>query len=490
MYQTLFCSASSLTLTIRYSRSLSRYSETYLHVHENQSFHSHLNYWMLFILSTIFFSNSLLITSAIPLYYNYFHSQYSPLGLSLLFSLYGLFLMIGSPLTSYIIDRRGPKTPLLYGLLSLILSLILFILSFNFQHKKSHGYGLLLIAQASHGLASALITNSGTSLITMAHAHDIRIKAMNLLTSLSLLGFVLGPLLSGYLYESINALAVYLPPTCLITISFLSYLTIYNGGHAILINEMTDEDAEIAIGLLPTSTHSHHHTSTSSHHATSMLASSLYGKQRVENFYSFLHIFSNRYHLITFIASMLSTLLLGVFFPLSPIYLHEQFHLTVSQQGLMISLLLLSISLASPLLGYFIQRPASASSSLSDNGLSYQAYKPVHSSAQLTSLNQYQAIYIGLLIIGLALCCVVWIKNLYLLEEGLVTARDIGCCAFFETSAKTGYNVKEALSNSVLKCEQVSSPLPSLPLPLTAPLGKVGFLDKSNSSLRIDTIES
>jgi MFS family permease len=375
---------------------------------------------MLFILCSLFFSNSLLVTSSIPLYYNYFHSEYGPIGLSFLFTVFGLFLMFGSPLTSYLIDRRGPKTPLLYGLLILILSLILFILAFNFQQKKANGYGLVTIAQALHGLASALVTGSGTSLLTMAHANEIRIKAMKILTTVSLFGFILGPLLSAFLYEKMNALAVYLPSSCLIAISFLSYLTIYNGGHAILINEMTDEDAEIAIGLLPSShlsSLSKHSTSASSHHhailASSSSPSSLYGKQRIENFYSFLHIFTNKSHLITFVSSMLSTLLLGVFFPLSPIYLHEQFHLTITQQGLMLTLLLLTISLCSPILAYFIQR-ASSSSDMSSGG--YESYKPLHSSStQLASLSQYQAIYIGLLIIGLSLCCVVWIVNIYVL---------------------------------------------------------------------------
>mmetsp|Transcript_6671 Transcript_6671/g.10077 ORF Transcript_6671/g.10077 Transcript_6671/m.10077 type:complete len:175 (+) Transcript_6671:1604-2128(+) len=40
------------------------------------------------------------------------------------------------------------------------------------------------------------------------------------------------------------------------------------------------------------------------------------------------------------------------------------------------------------------------------------------------------------------------------LEDGLIFARQNMCASFFETSAKTGYNIKEALSNALLKSEQ------------------------------------
>jgi hypothetical protein len=41
------------------------------------------------------------------------------------------------------------------------------------------------------------------------------------------------------------------------------------------------------------------------------------------------------------------------------------------------------------------------------------------------------------------------------LHDGLLFARKHACCAFFETSAKTGFNIQEAVANALLKTEQV-----------------------------------
>jgi MFS family permease len=416
MFRTLFCSKSSLSLSVKHSRSLSRYSESYLHTHDHQLYATpSINYCHLFILTLLFFSDSFMMTSSIPLFYNYFQSDYGPVGISLLFTVYSFFTIISNPLSSFLIDRKGPKIPLMYGVILLILATVLFILSFNFQSDKIHSYGILIVAQSLHGMASPLIQGSGLSLITMSHANENRLYSVKIITSISLLGYLLGPLFSGLLYSHLNSLSVYIPPAILISIAFFSFLTVFNAGHSILINEMTDEDAEIAIGLLP-SAHSQHHppSSTSvSHnqihsHSHQSIATSFYGKQRIENFYSFLNLFLNKFHLITFISSLLSTLLLGVLFPLSPIYLHEQFHLNIFQQGLALTLLLLSIALLSPLLSYFIDKTSVSSLN------SYSYHETVHSANQLTALTQYQAIYIGLLLVGLALCCMVWVTNIYM----------------------------------------------------------------------------
>lgn len=40
-------------------------------------------------------------------------------------------------------------------------------------------------------------------------------------------------------------------------------------------------------------------------------------------------------------------------------------------------------------------------------------------------------------------------------EQGLLFARRHSCSSFYETSAKTGYNVRDAINNAVLKTEQV-----------------------------------
>jgi MFS family permease len=406
MFRTLFCSKSSLSLSIKQSRSLSRYSESYLHTHDHQVYATpSINYCHLFILSLLFFSDSFMMTSSIPLFYNYFQSDYGPVGISLLFTIFSFFTIFSYPFSSFLIDRKGPKIPLMYGIVLLVVATVLFIISFNFQSDKIHSYGILILAQSFHGMASPLIQGSGLSLITMSHTNENRLYAVKIITTMSLFGYLLGPLFSGLLYSHINSLSVYLPPAFLISIAFFSYLTVFNAGHSILINEMTDEDAEIAIGLLPSS---HHPPSSSGHsHPHQSIATSFYGKQRIENFYTFLNLFLNKFHLITFFSSMLSTLLLGVLYPLTPIYLHQQFHLNIFQQGLAITLLLLSITLLSPILSYFIDKTSVTSLN------SYSYHETVHSSNQLTSLTQYQAIYIGLLIVGLAMCCMVWVVNIY-----------------------------------------------------------------------------
>lgn len=421
MFRLIFGSKTSLELSIQHSRSLSRYSESYLHVHDSTptstgaSYNSlsmcscctsSVNYCTIFIVVLLIFSDNLMITSSIPLFYHFYQPEYGPIGISSLYSLYGLWLMITQPFTSYIIDRKGPKIPLMYGIVSIIFAVLFFLLAFNFQGDKNQSYGLVILGQCCHGIASPLIQQGGVSLLTMSHPYDTRNRIIYILTTISLIGYIFGPLYSALLYYHINSLSVYILPAIFISIAFLSYCPVYNGGHSILINEMTDEDAEIAIGLMP----SHHMTLSPTHSSTSRqsIASSFYGKQRIDNFYSFIHIFTNKFHFITFIASLLSTFLLGIFYPLGPNYLDERFNFNIFQQGLMITLLLLCISLLSPLLSYFIDKTPTST-------LNTYSHLSIHSTNQLTSLTQYQAIYIGLLIIGLSLCCIVWIINIYIL---------------------------------------------------------------------------
>lgn len=110
-----------------------------------------------------------------------------------LFSSYAIALFIATPVFGLLTDRIGRKTPLLWGLIGLIASTLMFAIA--------HTFWLLVVARALQGIAAAMTWTAGLALLADLYPSEERGKAMGLALSGQAAGTLLGPTIGGWLYQ-------------------------------------------------------------------------------------------------------------------------------------------------------------------------------------------------------------------------------------------------------------------------------------------------
>ncbi|MGQ4678431.1 MFS transporter [Paenibacillus polymyxa] len=110
-----------------------------------------------------------------------------------LFSSYAIALFIATPIFGLLTDRIGRKTPLLWGLIGLIASTLMFAIA--------HTFWLLVLARALQGVAAAMTWTAGLALLAELYPSEERGKAMGLALSGQAAGTLLGPTIGGWLYQ-------------------------------------------------------------------------------------------------------------------------------------------------------------------------------------------------------------------------------------------------------------------------------------------------
>ncbi|WP_068614700.1 MFS transporter [Paenibacillus tuaregi] len=113
--------------------------------------------------------------------------------IGLLFGSYALVLFIATPIFGALSDRIGRRGPMLWGLLGLAASTLIFAFAENF--------GMLITARALQGLAAAVTWTSGLAILADLYPSEERGKAMGLALSGQAAGMLLGPALGGWLYQ-------------------------------------------------------------------------------------------------------------------------------------------------------------------------------------------------------------------------------------------------------------------------------------------------
>ncbi|WP_128379508.1 MFS transporter [Streptomyces cavernae] len=132
----------------------------------------------------------------------------SPLTAGVLFAVYAAALLAATPFVGVWTDRRGPRGPLLAGLLGMAASTALFALAVDMDGAS--GLTLLLLARAAQGVAAAASWTAGLALIAATHEPDQRGRVMGLALSAIGIGVLLGPAVSGVLSDAWGARAPFL----------------------------------------------------------------------------------------------------------------------------------------------------------------------------------------------------------------------------------------------------------------------------------------
>lgn len=112
-----------------------------------------------------------------------------PAWTGVLFSSYAISMVIATLSAGYVVDRYGPKTPLLIGLIGMGLATFLFAVGQPFW--------LLLIARLAQGFSGGISWVAALALIAATHPVETRGRAMGFALAATSLGFLIGPPLAG-----------------------------------------------------------------------------------------------------------------------------------------------------------------------------------------------------------------------------------------------------------------------------------------------------
>ena len=109
----------------------------------------------------------------------------------ILFGSYAIALIIAALLSGRLVDRVGPKIPLLIGMVGLAAATLIFAVGEPFW--------LLLLARFAQGVAGGMSWVAGLALIAATTSFDRRGMAMGIAISTITLGVLIGPPLAGYM---------------------------------------------------------------------------------------------------------------------------------------------------------------------------------------------------------------------------------------------------------------------------------------------------
>ncbi|MEV5505161.1 MFS transporter [Streptomyces orinoci] len=124
----------------------------------------------------------------------------SALTAGVLFAVYAVALLGATPFVGAWVDRRGPRSPLLAGLVGLAAATVLFAAAVD--ASGTGGLTLLLLARAAQGVAAAASWTAGLALVAATHGPDHRGRAMGVTLSAVGVGILLGPAVSGPLVDA------------------------------------------------------------------------------------------------------------------------------------------------------------------------------------------------------------------------------------------------------------------------------------------------
>jgi MFS family permease len=118
-----------------------------------------------------------------------------PVRVGLLIALYGLVNVALQPVMGALSDRLGKRKPLILGgLIIMALSTFLFIFASRFTD--------LLLLRALQGIGVALTIPASLALMATATTQQTRGGSMGVYSTMRMLGFAIGPLLGGLLYDT------------------------------------------------------------------------------------------------------------------------------------------------------------------------------------------------------------------------------------------------------------------------------------------------
>lgn len=148
----------------------------------------------LWVVAVAFFTDTLLYYLLVPLLPHYAKTYgLGPVAVGALVWTYALALLLGTFPIARWADRHGRRGAMLWGLVGLGLSTLLFTFANTFP--------LLILARMLQGFAATATWTAGMALVADHFPAEHRGKAMGTVFAFSNLGVLLGPPISGYMIE-------------------------------------------------------------------------------------------------------------------------------------------------------------------------------------------------------------------------------------------------------------------------------------------------
>ena len=308
---------------------------------------------ILYVVGLALFCDYLLLTLCVPILPNLLGESFNPFLISLVFASKPAFQFIANPFMGSIVDKHGPKQPLLLGVLVLALSTFLFAYGASLRNLDI-AYAILISARSVQGIASATTMSAGMTMLALTHPESIRGTAMGAAMVGVALGTLIGPPIGGILSHFTNYWVPFVIVGCVLVLNLLLQLVVLSDIFSFLgcntvhyIDEEEQKEFRSA-SIDPTTTYD------SNEHSIS-LAVPIDSQQQHAwcgcNQYQLILMIRDQHIGLVALVSVAGNATIGMIEPLVPIYLRNQFNENVLYQGLIFACATFSYLLFTPIAG-------------------------------------------------------------------------------------------------------------------------------------------
>jgi MFS transporter, DHA1 family, solute carrier family 18 (vesicular amine transporter), member 1/2 len=296
---------------------------------------------VLLVVGLALFCDYLLLTVCIPILPNLLGNSFSPLMISLVFAAKPTLQFFFNPIMGTLVDRHGPKYPLLVGVFVLAISTLFFAYGVSL-HNMNHAYIVLIVARMVQGIASASTMSAGMTLIAMTHPESIRGAAMGMAMIGVAAGALSGPPVGGILSYYTNYWTPFVITGGVLLLDFIAQLSILHDTLTCIpcapIRYIEDEEKQEFVRKS----------------SSSGLCSGADGGEGdgAVDLRSMLQLVRDPQVGTVFAVCILGNACVGMIEPLVPLYLRDQFGTNILNQGLIFACATLSYLVFTPIAGH------------------------------------------------------------------------------------------------------------------------------------------
>lgn len=354
-----------------------------------------LRFRFLSVVALALFCDYLLLTLCVPILPSLFGDNYSATEVGLIFASKPFFQFLANPYMGEIVDKSGPKYPLLFGVIVLALSTFLFAYGLSFKNDLPTAYAMVMVARSVQGIASASTMSAGMTLSALTHHESNRGTAMGIAMIGVAFGTLSGPPIGGImgyflplwspyvlvggllicnalaqlfvLHRKDSTIPIYIKeadePTRASRITRFSERT--TEGPNILRNTNRTTDFDVARQFTQ---HTERHTDQHAQHNGGQ-HSSQYAERHthaghaehrpteirisctIEDTISVITLLKQRKIFFVVLVAVTGNCAIGMIEPLIPLYLHNTFHENILHQGLIFATATVSYLVFTPIAG-------------------------------------------------------------------------------------------------------------------------------------------
>jgi MFS family permease len=349
-----------------------------------------LRFRFLGVVALALFCDFLLLSLCVPILPAMFGDTYSNFEIGLIFASKPFFQFLANPYMGSLVDKYGPKYPLLFGVFVLAVSTCFFAIGLTFTHNLSVAYAVCMIARSVQGIASASTMSAGMTLAALTHHESNRGTAMGIAMIGVALGTLMGPPIGGIMGYFISLWSPYIAVAGLLFCNCVAQLYILHRPNSTIPVYIKEKDEPLSTSIprasfssslfsengnnvsretwgngqppdVSSSNHprgsnsrhnSHSHSISSNNNNNSGINSR--GASFSEAVVEVITVFTllrNRQILFVGVVAVLGNCCVGMIEPLVPLYLDAQFGENVLHQGLIFSTATISYLIATPFAG-------------------------------------------------------------------------------------------------------------------------------------------